>query len=335
LPATQISHSRRQENLVPFSITSPNQTVAVGRYTVDPQVVAAVRNASATTGTRFDTLVASAALESGLDPSAKASSSTARGLFQFTEQAWLATIRQFGAAHGLQADAAAVVARDGQLTVDDPAARARILNLRFDPSVSATMAGDHLQSLASSLTASIGHAPDATETYLAHFLGGAGATQMLKAAQSAPMRQAADVLPEAARANPMAFSTADGSPRSAAQFVQRVRDRLAQAFADVGSTMPQGALAFAGQAAAGTASGIGGGSAGRGLGLAHASATAPERAMTASLVDVFTRMDRGETSPRMAHGKHGRMLPFGLVSTLQSTGAQVQATPSAAATAGT
>jgi hypothetical protein len=319
---------------VPFHIPSPAQNVAVGRYAADPQVIAAVRNASALTGTRFDTLVASAALESGLNPTAKASSSTASGLFQFTEQTWFAAIRQYGAAHGLPSEAAAVIPQDGRLTVDDAATRQRILNLRLDPNISATMAGDHLQSLASSLTTSIGHAPDATETYLAHFLGSAGAAQMLKVAQSNPARQAADVLPEAARANPAAFIMANGSPRSAAQFVERVHDRLAQAFADVGSTMPQGALTFAGQAA-GLANVFLGGASARGAGLARASATAPERAMAASLVDAFTRMDRGETSSPSARGRRDRMLPFGLVSALQSAGSQDSVAPTAAATIGT
>jgi hypothetical protein len=317
-----------RRTLVPFRIPSPTENVAIGRYSAAPQVIAAVRNASAVTGTRFDTLVASAALESGLNPAAKASTSSASGLFQFTEQTWLETIRQFGAAHGLQADAAAVVPRNGQLTVDDTATRQRILNLRFDPNVAATMAGDHLQSLASGLATSIGRAPDATETYLAHFLGSAGAAQMLKAAQSSPARLAVDVLPEAARANPAAFNMADGSPRTAVQFVQRVHDRLAQAFADLGSTMPQGALGFAAQLGGSAA-----GAAGRGVGLARASVTPPERLMVASLMDAFTRMDRGETSVA-AHAKRSRMLPFGLVSALQTAGGQDSPTASATATAG-
>jgi hypothetical protein len=296
-------------------IRLPTLNPSVGRYTPDPQVVAAVRDASATTGARFDTLMASAALESGLNSTAKASTSSASGLFQFTDQTWLATVRQYGAAQGLRADAAAIVSQNGQLTVADPVERQRILNLRFDPVVSATMAGDHLRGLAASLGASIGHSPDAAETYMAHFLGTAGATQMLHAAQTTPGRSAADVLPEAAQANPAAFNAADGTPRTVSQFVQRMRSRVAQAFADVGAAMPQGALAFAGPS---TGAGLGAGG-GRGLGLARASATPAERAMVASLVNVFTRLDRSETSSQATHGKRNHALPFGLVSTLASS----------------
>jgi hypothetical protein len=45
--------------------------------------------------------VATAQVESGLNPQAGASTSSARGLFQFIETTWLATIKQAGAALGL------------------------------------------------------------------------------------------------------------------------------------------------------------------------------------------------------------------------------------------
>jgi hypothetical protein len=259
--------------------------------------------------------MASAVLESGLNPAAKASTSSASGLFQFTEQTWLSTVRQYGAAHGLGAEAAAIVPQGGQLTVADPAQKQRILNLRFDPAVSATMAGDHLRGLAATLTTTLGRAPDAAETYLAHFLGTGGATQMLQAAQTTPGQPAAAVLPEAARANRAAFTAPDGTPRTAAQFVQHIHDRVARAFLEIGATAPQGTLAFSG---AGSASSpvVAVAGLGSGVGLARASATAPERAMTASLIDVFTRLDKENHASQTAHGKREHTLPFGLVSAL-------------------
>lgn len=294
----------------------PSATGAI--YKADPQVVAAVRNASTTTGTNFDTLLASAAMESGLNPSAKASTSSASGLFQFTQQTWLSTVRQYGGAHGLSAEASSIISQDGVLTVADPSQRQRILNLRSDPTLSAAMAGEHLRSLASTMTTSLGHQPDAAETYLGHFLGSAGATQMLRAAQATPNRPAADVLPEAAAANSSIFNT-NGSPKTAAQFVQDIRGRVAQAFNEVGSTMPQGALAFeAARATGGDSTANGGGAFGRGVGLARASATPAERAMSATLVDVFTRLDQGSNASRTSHAKRDHNLPLGLVSALAS-----------------
>jgi hypothetical protein len=176
----------------------------------DPSVLAALDRASAATGTRFDVLLASAALESGLRPNAKAGTSSAAGLYQFTEQTWLGAVKQYGGAHGMAAEAAAIVSRDGRLTVADPAARQRILNLRYDPATAAMLAGAHLQGLGQRMTAALGRAPDAAELYLGHFLGAAGAAQMLHAAATTPGRSAADVLPEAARANAAAFSAPDG-----------------------------------------------------------------------------------------------------------------------------
>ncbi|HEX2941353.1 MAG TPA: hypothetical protein VHO91_09920 [Rhodopila sp.] len=261
--------------------------------------------------------MASAALESGLNPSAKAGSSTASGLFQFTEQTWLSTMRQYGAAHGLQSDAAAIVSHGGILTVADPIEKQRILNLRFDPTVSATMAGDHLKGLATTLSTKLGHAPDAAETYLAHFLGSSGATQMLQAAQLTPNIPAATVLPDAARANPAAFNAPSGAPRTAAEFVQHIRDRVAQAFTSLGSPAPSGPLAF-NSAGTGTSAGAATSSSvtGRGLALAHASITPSERVMADTLVAVFTRLDQTQSPSHTTRSKHDHMVPFGLVSAL-------------------
>src|SRR5271170_8227792 len=63
-------------------------------------VTGAIRQASQATGTSFNYLLATAQVESGLNPQAGAPTSSARGLFQFVEQTWLGTIKQSGAALG-------------------------------------------------------------------------------------------------------------------------------------------------------------------------------------------------------------------------------------------
>ena len=50
------------------------------------QVTGAIRQAATSTGTSFGYLLATAQIESNLNPSAKASTSSAQGLFQFTDQ---------------------------------------------------------------------------------------------------------------------------------------------------------------------------------------------------------------------------------------------------------
>ena len=284
----------------------------IGRYSVDPKVLAAVRGATAGNGEKFDLVMASAAIESGFNPAAQAKTSSASGLYQFTEQTWLNAVREHGAAHGLAAEAAVVVRQGGGLDVVDPAMRQRIMDLRKDPKVSTEMAVDDLQGLADQLGASLGRPADAAETYLGHFLGSAGATQVLQALQATPDRPAADVLPAAARANNTMFYATDGTPLTMTQFVQRIRDRVGRAYAELGAPMPTSV----GSGTAGRADGPEAGATGWGSNTPAHRTTTPERMVMATLAEVFTRVDRStHRSPRNQHG-----LPQSVVSALGASG---------------
>jgi len=292
-------------------------TVRIPSFNADPTVVSAVRTASAQTGTPFETLLASAALESGLQPSAKAKTSTASGMFQFTEQTWLGAVRQWGASHGLAAEAASVVQQDGQVTVADPSAKQRILALRNDPTIASALAGENMRALSSQIAAGIGHTPDAAELYLGHVLGGAGATKMLQAAQAAPSSSAAAAQPAAARANQALFYDKNGTPYTSAQFVANMRGRVARAFAGIGSTMPQGAVVLAGTTQAGSeADPVGAGASGWGITTPTHRMTAVQQSMTAMLDQVFTRADN--MTPRADGTRNGHKLPAVVLSALQS-----------------
>src|SRR5437763_5883225 len=63
-------------------------------------VEAAIERASQATGVDFGFLMKTAHRESGMNPQAKAGSSSAAGLFQFVEQTWLSTLKQHGAKYG-------------------------------------------------------------------------------------------------------------------------------------------------------------------------------------------------------------------------------------------
>ena len=79
---------------------------------------------------------ASQATESGLNPTAGASTSSARGPFQFIETTWLATIKQAGAALGYARYADSITKNaSGHYEVRDPSQRREILTLRSDPQV--------------------------------------------------------------------------------------------------------------------------------------------------------------------------------------------------------
>ena len=109
---------------------------------VAPQITGAIRQAAHSTGISFEYLLTTAHIESNLNPAAQASTSSAKGLYQFIDQTWLATMKQAGAALGYGHYADAIIANgDGHYEVADPAMRAAIMRLRNDPQASAMMAG--------------------------------------------------------------------------------------------------------------------------------------------------------------------------------------------------
>lgn len=197
-----------------------------------PEVQAAIARAAQATGVDFSYLLAQARLESSFDPSARAGTSSAAGLYQFTRGTWLQTLEKHGAAHGLGwADAAIDQGRIG-----DPALRQQVLALRHDPDLSARMAAELARDNRTALLPVLGREPDAAELYLAHFLGAGGAGQFLTALAANPSQSAAALLPEAAAANRAIFYDA-GQPRSLGGVMGLMRDKVGQALgADTAAT---------------------------------------------------------------------------------------------------
>lgn len=192
-----------------------------------PQVAGEIRQAANTTGTSFEYLLTTAQIESRLNPAARAATSSAGGLYQFIEQTWLATVKSAGAAFGLgQYSQSIVQAPDGHFEVPNPAARAAVMKLRNDPTVSAVMAGAFTRNNAAQLTAALGRKPSEGELYVAHFLGADGAGKLIAAATSHPRADAAAMFPQAAAANRSIFYEASGQPRSAAQVYSRLTGRF-------------------------------------------------------------------------------------------------------------
>ncbi len=165
---------------------------------VASQITGAIRQAARSTGMSFEYLLTTAKIESSLNPTAQASTSSAKGLFQFIDQTWLATVKSAGAALGLGQYASAIVDNNGQYEVPDPAMRSAIMKLRSDPNASALMAGAFARNNAAQLSSAIGRAPTEGELYIAHFLGSDGAGKLINAMQSQPRANAAAMFPQAA-----------------------------------------------------------------------------------------------------------------------------------------
>lgn len=170
-----------------------------------PRVLEAIRSAAHRTGVNFAYLMEQAAAESGFDAKAGSKSSSAKGLYQFIESTWLKMVKSYGAEHGLQKYAAMI---DGNGQVADPQARKEILALRDDPAAAAAMAAEFAAENRDYLETYGGFAPEeigSTELYFAHFLGAGGAAAFLKAYKDNPLANAADLFPQAARANRNVF----------------------------------------------------------------------------------------------------------------------------------
>ena len=169
-------------------------------------VEAAIQRASQATGVDFRFLMKTAGRESGMNPHAQASSSSAAGLFQFVEQTWLSTLKQHGSRHGY-ARYADLISRgaDGRYYVPGGEARRAVMDLRLDPHAASLMAGELASDHAAYLKGRTGRDPTAGELYAAHFLGPQGSARLIEAVQRQPGVSAAALFPDAAHANRSIF----------------------------------------------------------------------------------------------------------------------------------
>ena len=192
------------------------------------RVTTAIQLASASTGVQFGYLLNQARLESGLNPNARARTSSATGLFQFIDQTWLGMVRQHGGEHGLGWAAAQVrQGPNGRFYVADPEMRRQILDLRRQPEAASAMAAEYAADNGRYLESRLGRQMEPVDLYLAHFLGAGGAARFLRAHESSPNSPAAAMLPQAARANRPIFYNRDGSMRSFAEIRARFADKIA------------------------------------------------------------------------------------------------------------
>src|SRR5215813_13316573 len=212
-----------------MSVDTANATAAG----VDParvRVAGAIRQAASSTGVSFEYMLTTAKMESDFNPTAGASTSSARGLYQFIEQTWLGTVKEAGGqlGYGQYADAISKTL-SGDYIVRDPGMRRSIMKLRDDPVASSSMAAILTQSNSFLLTGKIGRRPTDAELYMAHFLGTGGAAKLISQAEDNPQASAVRMFPNAAAANRPIFYDRAGRGRSVSEVYSVLSTRYAAA----------------------------------------------------------------------------------------------------------
>jgi len=195
-------------------ITPDNTPVrSIGGYRVSDRVNGCIMQASQRTGVPYANLMAIAAQESAFRANAGASSSSAKGLFQFTNGTWRAMYAKYG---------------PNGTSVRNPTVR----NDVFDPCSNALLGAYYYKENSASLSAA-GLPSGPTEVYAAHFLGPAGAKRFLRNVSANPSGPVSgSVTPEALRANRTVFYKSNGQMRTNREVYNWMHSQ-------VGGTVPQ------------------------------------------------------------------------------------------------
>lgn len=150
-----------------------------------------------------------AMLESGGNANAKAGTSSASGMFQFTAGTWQQMTKEMGKNYSLED--------------------------RFDPKKSAEVMEYFTSKQKGQLEKSIGREASSTDLYMSHFLGAGGAGKFINAMNQNPNAIAADLDPRAAAANKSIFYDKEGRARTVAEVYQLMGNKVARAESQVAS----------------------------------------------------------------------------------------------------
>src|SRR5881392_492587 len=124
-----------------MSVDTSNASAAAGVDPTRARIAGSIKQAASTTGTSFEYLLTTAKMESNFNPKVSASTSSARGLFQFIDQTWLGTVKEAGSQLGYDKYANAISkSSSGTYYVNDPSMRNSIMKLRDDPDAASAMA---------------------------------------------------------------------------------------------------------------------------------------------------------------------------------------------------
>lgn len=181
---------------------TPHTAFRVKTAKASTHQLSAIAKASQSTGTDEALLYAVAGSESSFRNTVGAKTSSAQGLYQFTESTWIYLVKE------LRLD----------YTLED----------RNDPQKSATVAGMYLNRIVKTLTKTLGRKPSYGETYLGYFMGPSGGSRFLRELMKDPKQYGASLFPQAAKANPNLFYDGGnvGSPLTLGQTLARLEGKV-------------------------------------------------------------------------------------------------------------
>ncbi len=193
----------------------PDQLLTFGPIRIRRHLVDTIVRASKVVGADPTLLMAVADKESSFSTGVKAMTSSATGLYQFIEQTWLGVIYEFGAKHGLAAEARLIGRSGRQFVIGDANERQRVLDMRREPYISALLAAEMLKRDTLRLERALGRHLTGGEIYLIHFLGPDAAQTFIETMEEQPGVKAAELLPKPAQANrPIFYADAGGETKT-------------------------------------------------------------------------------------------------------------------------
>jgi hypothetical protein len=201
-PQTPLPYERKEVTKAAERTAAP-----LGLRSSTGTIGAIIKKASETVGVDAGTMLAIAKIESGLDPNARASRGSATGLFQLVADTWAELVKKYGAQYGISVG-----------DIADPWANAIIAAIWLKQNIQLLVQRAGISN------------PTATDLYVVHFFGRAGALDFFANLG----KIGAQVFPKAARANRNIFYDKSGKARTLAQIYQLFADKIGQARAVVG-----------------------------------------------------------------------------------------------------
>lgn len=160
----------------------------------------AIKAGSAKSGVDYSLMYAVAGAESSFQNNVSAGTSSAQGLYQFTNSTWTYMCDELGLKY----------------TLED----------RNDPEKASHVAGMYVARIIRTLSKVLGRKPSYGETYLGYFLGPTGGAKFLQAMIQNPNALGSELFPRAADANPGIFY-AKGKPLTLGQTLAKLEGKIA------------------------------------------------------------------------------------------------------------